>query len=363
VSAVPLLVPDDGSLPLPWLAAPLAQALASQRGHALLVHGASGVGALPFALTLAQAWLCEARPPGGTRPCGRCGSCRLLQSKLHPDLVVLLPENLRRLHEWPLRDDKPEGDDAKRKPSRQIRIDEVRGLIDWAHKTTARGQGKVVVLHPAEALNAQSANALLKTLEEPPAGTRLILTTADPALLLPTVRSRCQHLRLAAPAAPEGLAWLAARGVVRPEVLWAASGGRPLDALALAAAGIDAAAWAALPQAVARGQAGPMSGWPVPQVVDALQKLCVDALAQATGAAPRYFPAGSLPAGVPAAAALLDWSAELARVARHDEHPWNENLLLDALVAGGRVALSTKRDHPAAVSGRFRGGGLDTLPA
>jgi len=341
-----VVVDAGGTLPLPWLATPLATALATQRGHALLVHGAAGVGALPFALVLAQAWLCEttgagegegAAPP--TRPCGRCGSCRLVQSRVHPDLLVLLPESLRRVHEWPLADDKAEGDDGKRKPSKQIRIDEVRRVIDWATRTSARGRGKVAVLHPAEALNLQSANALLKTLEEPPAGTRLVLTAADPTLLLPTVRSRCQRLRLPAPPAAQAAAWLAAQGVAEPEVLLAACSGRPLDALALAQAGIDAAAWSALPQAVAQGQAAGLAGWPVPQVVDAMQKLCHDAMARAGGAPATYFPTARVPAGA-AWPALAAWSRELARVARHEEHPWQEALMIDALVTQGRTALA-----------------------
>jgi DNA polymerase III subunit delta' len=339
-----LVASPQGELPLPWLREPLDAALAGQRGHALLLHGASGAGALPFVLTLAQAWLCESpQAVGARRPCGHCGSCRLVQSRLHPDLIVLMPETLRRQHHWPLREDKPDGEDSKRKPSRQIRIPEVRALIDWAHQTSARGQGKVAVLHPAEAMNGASANALLKTLEEPPLGTRLLLSTADPALLLPTVLSRCQHLRLGEPPRAQALAWLEAQGVDQPQVLWAAAGGRPLDALLLSQSGVGADAWAALPQAVARGQAGAMAGWAVPQWIDALQKLCTDALALAAGAQPRYFPAGSLPAlgGQPALPALLQWSDELARVARHDEHPWNEALLLDAMLGRAREALTS----------------------
>ena len=72
-----LVVGESAELPLPWLADPLARALASQRGHATLLHGAPGVGALEFALVLGQAWLCEASAPGtsSAAPCGRCGSC------------------------------------------------------------------------------------------------------------------------------------------------------------------------------------------------------------------------------------------------------------------------------------------------
>ncbi len=358
-----LLVQADGQLPLPWLQAPLQDALHHHRGHALLVHGSPGVGALAFALVLAQSRLCEAvvgapaGPAAGTdtratihlqAACGQCGSCRLFQSHVHPDLLVLLPETLRQQHQWPLSGDKPEADDSKKKPSRQIKIDEVRAMLDWAGKTSSRGRGKVVVLHPAEALNLQSANALLKTLEEPAPGTHLVLTVSDASTLLPTVRSRCQQLRLATPAPAAGQAWLAEQGVENAAALLAACSDRPLDALALAQAGVDGAAWARVPQAVARGQAAAFAGWPVVRVLDALQKLCHDAMAHAAGAGCRFFPAAALPplpaaGSAPVLAALTDWAAELARVARHAEHPWNEPLLVEALVTAGARAMKGRR--------------------
>ena len=241
-----MVVDAAGTLPLPWLAPALATALATHRGHALLVHGAPGVGALPFALVLAQAWLCEDGAPQAPRPCGRCGSCRLVQSHLHPDLFVLLP----------------------------------------------------------------------------------------------TVRSRCQRLPLAAPAPAAAASWLLSQGVTQPEVLLAASSGRPLDALALARAGIDAEAWSALPAAVAGGRAAALAGWPVPQAVDALQKLCHDAMARAGDGPARYFPTDRVPAGC-SWPALASWSRELVRIARHEDHPWQEGLMIDALVALGRLALAT----------------------
>ena len=354
-----MVVTADGELPLPWLAAPLAQALATQRGHALLLHAAPGNGALALALTLAQAWLCESE--GAAKPCGRCGSCRLVQSRLHPDLFVLLPETLRREHGWLLATDKPEGDEAKRKPSRQIRIDEVRSLIDWSTKTSARGRGKVALLHPAEALNLQSANALLKTLEEPPVSTRLLLSCADPALLLPTVRSRCQRQRLSEPPAEQAAAWLAGKGFddeADARTLLAACSGRPLDALALLQSGVDAAAWSALPAAVAAGRAAALGGWPLPRALDALHKLCHDAMALAAGAPARYFAAGQVP--VHGQSALLSaWSRELGRAARHDEHPWHEMLLVESLVRQGAQALAPAVATQRRASGRW----VDTLPA
>ncbi len=334
-----LLADMQGMVPLPWLAAPLADALARQRGHALLVQAAPGIGALPFALTLAQGWLCEAN--SGPLPCGACASCRLLQARMHPDLRLLVPEVQRQALGWPLPEDKPEGEGdsaTRRKPSRQIRIEEVRASIDWIVTTSSRSRAKVLVLHPAEALNVQAANALLKTLEEPPAGARLLLTAADPQALLPTVRSRCQHLVLAAPSAAESKRWLEARDVADAGILLQAASGRPLDALALAQDGIDGAAWAALPDAVARGQGAALSGWPVPRAVDALLKLCHDAMACAVTAQPRYFPAERVPAAC-SLPALRAWERELQRVARHDDHPWNEGLLLESLVAQGSVAL------------------------
>lgn len=344
----------DGELPLPWLAAPLADVLASQRGHALLLHATPGAGALHFALALAQAWLCEA-VPGIRQPCGRCGSCRLVQSHVHPDLQVLLPEFLRREHDWPLAGDKPAGEDDRRKPSRQIKVDDVRDLIDRVHCTTARGRGKVVLLHPAEALNAQSANALLKTLEEPPEGTRLLMTTADPALLLPTVLSRCQRIALPDMPVIDAEGWLAAQGIGEPGVLLAACSGRPLEALALARGGVDARVWSALPAAMARGQGGAFAGWPIPRVLDALHKLCHDAMAVACGARPRFFAADRMPAAAPLPA-LAAWSRELDRVARHDDHPWNEPLLVDMLVQAASRALAP--DARQAHASRHR---LDTL--
>ncbi len=332
-----MVVGEDGRPSLPWLAQPVADTLAQQRGHALLLHGAEGVGTLEFGFALAQAWLCEGDATRGA--CGRCGSCRLVQAHGHPDLMVLLPQVLRWPLGWLLAGDKPEDD--KKKPSKQIRIEEVRAVIDWVGKTSSRGRGKVTLLHPAEALNGPSANALLKTLEEPPPGTRLLLGVADPANLLPTLRSRCQRVPLPPPAEEVALAWLAGQGVTDAAVLLAAAGGRPLQAAALAAAGVDGERWTALPRAVARGDASALAGWPVPRAIDALQKLCHDAAVLAVGGRPRHFPPASMPARAEPAA-LADWGRALARAARHDEHPWNEGLLLEALVSHGSRALTLR---------------------
>lgn len=328
---------------MPWLAAPLAAAVAHQRGHALLVHGPADVGQFEFALRLAKAWLCEeplAQRPGAGA-CGRCDACHLFDAHAHPDLRVLLPEVLQEDLGWSTVD--AEGGDGgdsgkRRQPSKDIRVEQVRSAVQFSTLTRARGRHKVIVVYPAERMNAVSANTLLKTLEEPPPAQRFVLATQAPQRLLPTVRSRCQVVQLPPPAREEALVWLRAQGVTAPEVLLDGAGGSPLEALAWSQCGVDAKAWAQLPDAVKRGDAAALSGWPVARVVDALQRICHDALALAVGAPPRYFPAmpGSASRAVDG---LLAWAAELRRVARHAEHPWHAPLLIEALVTQGRQAL------------------------
>jgi DNA polymerase-3 subunit delta' len=317
---------------VPWLQQPLQDALARQRGHALLVQGAEGIGIWPFLQALAGAWLCET--DSGRRPCGQCPACRLVAGGTHPDLRRLLPEALRVSHGVDPGGDGDDGPRSKKKPSRQIRIDEVRAAVDWLVQSSSRGRAKVLLLHPAEAMNLQAASALLKTLEEPPGQGRWLLGTADAARLLPTVRSRCQLVRLAPPAAAAGAAWLEGQGVRDAERLLAAAGGQPLEAATLAAAGIDAAVWSAVPKAVAAGQATVFAGWPLGRVLDALHKLCHDSAALAAGGEPRFFSREALPPGVDPER-LMAWADTLRRVARHAEHPWNEGLLVEALVAEG----------------------------
>lgn len=329
-----MVVGESGQLSLPWLAPALEQLLSRQRGHALLLHVAPGAGALPLAATLAQAWLCEANA-SGQAPCGRCAACRLVQAGTHPDLMLLLPEEVALAHGLPV------DVDEKRKPSRQVRVEDVRRALEWVVTTSARGRTKVLVVHPATALNAVSASALLKTVEEPPAGVRIVLTAGDPARLLPTLLSRCQRWRLPPVPAGQALAWLQGQGVEEPAVLLAAAGGLPLEARRLHEAGISGRQWAAVPDAVRRGEAATFEGWGVPRVIETLHKLCHDAMVRRAGSAPRYFPVGAVPAsGSPTA--LSAWQARLQALAAHAEHPWNEPLLVEALVLQGQSALAGK---------------------
>ena len=349
------MVGADGRLPLPWLAAPLRDAL-ERRAHAILLHGPEGVGQFELALTLAQGWLCESAE-ADRRPCGACASCRLVQARSHPDLLVLLPEVLREALGWAGGEGEEGDKGSKAKPSKEIKVEAVRAAVAFAQTTSARGRGKVVVLHPAERANLVASNTLLKTLEEPPGAARFVLSCAAPDALLPTIRSRCQMLALGVPAAADAIAWLQQQDIPKPEVLLAACGGQPLQALQWSREGVDARFWTELPERVRRGEAVPFLAWPLPRLVEALQKLCHDALCVAAGAKPRYFPPASLKPG-PSLERLSEWARSLARIARHAEHPWTPGLMVEALIDEGRASLTP----PAAAQRGARSDSLHSRP-
>jgi DNA polymerase-3 subunit delta' len=332
------------------------------RAHALLVHAPGALGQFELALALARGSLCESPLPGGMA-CGVCAACRLMDARAHPDLHLLLPEALRAPLGWS--DAESEGGDdgegrSKSKPSQEIKIQSLRAAIEWSQRTPSRGRAKVLLIHPAEAMNMFTANALLKTLEEPPGRLRLLLTTTDPDGLLATVRSRCQRLPIAMPSAAVACAWLVEQGVADAEVMLAAAGGQPQGALALVAQGISGVDWARVPGAARHGHAASLGNWPVPVVVDALHKLCHDLMAMHAGASARFFSAAALAPALrpasPSMAALAAWQRQLLRATRHDEHPWHAALRVEALVAQASTLWQTAR---ASAPGRT--GALATL--
>lgn len=332
--AAPLpVVGPDGRLPLPWLQGLAARAAAMPQAHALLLHGVAGIGHLQAAVVLAQGLLCEAPAAAASlQACGHCTACRQVAARSHPDLRLVLPGTLRAAQQWTDEDDwiAPRGD---AKPSKELRIDQLRMAIDWAQRTSARGRGKVLVLHPADAMNLASANALLKTLEEPPGRLKLVLTTVDAERLLPTVRSRCQRLAIPAPTPQGAHAWLQQQGLPDPQALLALAGGSPLEALAWAAEGLTPAWLAGFPARVAGGDAAPLAGRPVPRVVELLLKLCHDLQVRAAGGSSRFFATANWPPAAVDLERLLAWQQALQRTARHDEHAWNAPLLVEALVS------------------------------
>lgn len=165
--------------------------------HALLFNGRQGIGKHAFALHVAQWRLCV--QPHDEGACGHCHSCLLWQAGTHPDALICQPE---------------EG-------SRQIRIDAIRHINQFLSQTPQISACQVVVIRPLEVMNLNAANALLKTLEEPPGESLLLLETERIGSVLPTLRSRCQRLVMAPPTTPEALQWLIEQGIDQGSAEWA----------------------------------------------------------------------------------------------------------------------------------------------
>lgn len=203
----------------PWQTS-LWQQLAgrTQHAHAYLLHGPAGIGKRALAERLMARLLCLR--PNGLDACGQCKSCHLLAAGTHPDNFVLEPEEA----------DKP------------IKVDQVRELVEFVVQTAQLGGRKVVLLEPAEAMNLNAANALLKSLEEPSGNTVLLLISHQPSRLLPTIKSRCVQQACPLPGQAESLVWLAgalpeASAEERAELLTLAAGS-PLAALRLQEQGV-----------------------------------------------------------------------------------------------------------------------------
>lgn len=189
-----------------------------RHAHAYLLHGPAGIGKRALAERLVALLLCG-RPDGGGA-CGQCKSCLLLRAGSHPDYFDLQPEEA----------DKP------------IRVDQVRELVDFVAQTAQLGGRKLVLLEPAEAMNLNAANALLKSLEEPSGDTVMLLVSHQPSRLLPTIKSRCLQQACPQPDPATALAWLAARlpgldAELHRRLLELAAGS-PLRALALHEGGV-----------------------------------------------------------------------------------------------------------------------------
>ena len=153
--------------------------------HALLVTGPKFVGKNEFVSLFAAKLLC--RETEGM-PCGQCNQCLLVKAGTHADLLYIGLED-----------------------SKQIKVEQIRRLIEWANQTAQQGGKQVCIINPADKMNVQASNALLKSLEEPTANTIIMLVTDQRSTLLPTVRSRCHHIELRQPSTELATQWLARR--------------------------------------------------------------------------------------------------------------------------------------------------------
>ncbi len=194
--------------------------------HALLFSGPARTGRTLLALELAGLLNCET-PALEDRPCNECRACRLIADRNHPDVLHLEPgDSFCR----------GGGGHQPHPGSRDIRICQVRGLIESVSRYPFEGRFRVIIIEPADRMGLEAANTLLKTLEEPPPATVLALITAAPENLLETIRSRCRTLTVSLVADEAVAAGLRDRGF--PEELAARAAAesrrRPADALAFA---------------------------------------------------------------------------------------------------------------------------------
>ena len=207
----------DAVLPT-WLQDIAVQLLApfvSRRApHALLLSAPEGNGLQELCSTLATRLLCEVADDG-IDSCRRCRGCHLIAAGNHPDLRLTMPD--------------PD------KASAPITVAQLRSLIDFVNTTSHQGGWRIALLLPAERMNSQAANALLKSLEEPPPRQLFLLASHNPWRLPPTVRSRCQQHVLPTPTTEQAQQWLGEQGLNAQSATaaLAAAGGQPMTALAL----------------------------------------------------------------------------------------------------------------------------------
>jgi DNA polymerase-3 subunit delta' len=200
---------------LPWtqpFIARLSKLAANDKlGHAYLLQGPKGIGKHQAMMKLAAHLFCQNKT--GTGHCGSCQPCHLFAAGTHPDFLSLMPE---------------EG-------AKQIKIEQIRNSQSFIGNTPLFGKYKILLIEPAENLNINAANALLKNLEEPAAGTLFFLVSHQPGALLATIRSRCQQIKFAIPESEQALEFLKqSLSQSQAQQALALSRGAPLKALALA---------------------------------------------------------------------------------------------------------------------------------
>jgi DNA polymerase-3 subunit delta' len=302
--------------------------------HAILIQGRTGLGKTQLALSLAKRLLCEVAQ-GAEMGCGACPSCGWFEQGNHPDFRLLQPDALGVAEAG----EGPGGRDSAEASSKQIRIDQVRDLQSFLRIGTHRGGLRVALIRPAEAMNPATANALLKSLEEPPPGTLLMLVSSDPERLLPTVRSRCQVVSIHLPERRVATEWLSSQGIADPDAALSFAAGAPLAAIEQAPQGAQRATLVELLGTPGldpvRGAERLLDAAPS-DVVNWLQQWIYDLVRVRFGGAPRYHPG---------AAELLSRTAakadpiRLTRLARRIAearalalHPLNPRLFFEDLL-------------------------------
>lgn len=309
----------------PWNQ-PLFDSLTRRTGrlpHALLIHGARGTGKLALAERIAQLLLCEDADPA-RKPCGACEGCRWFLAGSHPDWRRIEPEALAR--EPAVEPEEGDAPARKGKPSTEIKVEQVRDLAGFLNLRSHRGRLRVALVHPAEDMNPTAANALLKGLEEPPAGAVFLLVSHRPARLLPTIRSRCVALPVPIPPREEALKWLSAQGARDPARWLAYAGGAPLTAL-------DYAGRAEVIERFLRDPAPVDDREALDAFAEALQKVALDRAFVALGLPPKY-QTGAAPTDRVQARAWLTFARQIGQHRRLTGHTLNPKLFSAEMLAG-----------------------------
>ncbi|MBL8402993.1 MAG: DNA polymerase III subunit delta' [Dechloromonas sp.] len=307
--------------------------------HSLLLIGQKGLGKFDLARCFAASLLCES-PLADGMACGKCLACNWFAQGNHPDFRLLQPEALS---------EDVEAEDGKKKPSQQITIDQVRSLDEFFNVGTHRGGLRIVLVNPTEAMNRNTANSLLKTLEEPSPNTLFLMVSSEPMRLLPTIRSRCQVVPVPVPLAKVAARVLADEGVERAEHWLALAGGAPGLALDMANSGQNA--WLdLLVSRLGAGRAADPLGMAtelekalkdskgkllLKQVVEAFQKWMVDLNLARNGLPVRYFlqhqaKISGLADMIPPARLIQSYRAAINR-RQEAEQPLNARLFLEGL--------------------------------
>ncbi len=306
--------------------------------HALLLHGPAGVGKLDLAVELARWALCQEPTPDGA--CAVCDACNWFDQGNHPDFrrVEPIEPDAGEAGEGESNDSAPARKTPK-KGGRVIRVEAVREITKFLNLSAHRGGWRVALIHPAEFMNPAAANALLKTLEEPPARVLLLLVSHQSGRLPPTVISRCRMVAVPAPRRDTALAWLRAAGLPDPEPPLAEAGGAPLAALGYAEPERAARREAFLdllaqPRRLDACQAAQTFQPVLAEAWGWLTRWVHDLLAQRLAGQTHYFPpradAIARIAAVSGLADLLALQRELALAGRWLRHTLNAQLLLES---------------------------------
>jgi DNA polymerase III subunit delta' len=308
--------------------------------HALLLEGPRGIGKRDFALSLVAARFCETPNKDG-HACGHCPACHWIEQGAHPDMRLLepvTPEN------------SDEAEEGATRKKQEITIAQVRALGDFVNLSSHRAGGRAIVIHPAEALNPASANALLKTLEEPSPNSLFVLVTHQANFLLPTIKSRCHRISMPQPSAAQANAWLAQQGVEQAELCLALAGGAPLLAREYADAQYLQARqqflsvlqkpkqlnWLALAEQGAKADLAARFDW--------LQKWLSDLITARLAGKVRYnldFVSSLQDLAVKVnLMRVQQFASELAQIKRRLKHPLNPQLLLESVLLSYLAAVS-----------------------